>query len=36
LRGPGLADEQDGRLMHHVGGPTGASRTSIGIRMDTA
>jgi hypothetical protein len=36
LRGPGLAGEQDGRPMHHVGGPTGAPRTSIGIRMDTA
>lgn len=35
LRGPGLAGE-DGRPMHLVGGPTGAPRTSIGIRMDTA
>lgn len=34
LRGPGLAGE-DGRPMHLVGGPTGAPRTSIGIRMDT-
>ena len=36
LRGPGLAGEQDGRPMHHVGGPTHAPRTSIGIRMNTA
>ena len=35
LRGPGLAGEPDGRPMHLVGGPTGMSRTSIGIRMDT-
>jgi hypothetical protein len=36
LRGPGLSSEQDGRPMHHVSGPTGTPRTSIGIRMDTA
>lgn len=36
LRGPGLAGDPDGRPMHMVGGPTGAPRTSIGIRMDTA
>jgi hypothetical protein len=36
LRGPGLAGHPDGRPMHRVGGPTGTSRTSIGIRMDTA
>jgi hypothetical protein len=36
LRGPGLAGNPDGRPMHLVGGPTGTSRTSIGIRMDTA
>jgi hypothetical protein len=36
LRGPGLSGEQDGRPMHNVGGPTGTSRTSIGIRMDIA
>ncbi|MDQ3761525.1 MAG: alpha-ketoglutarate-dependent dioxygenase AlkB [Actinomycetota bacterium] len=36
LRGPGLAGDPDGRPMHLVGGPTGAPRTSIGIRMDTA
>ncbi len=36
LRGPGLAGKQDRRPMHHVGGPTGTPRTSIGIRMDTA
>jgi alkylated DNA repair dioxygenase AlkB len=36
LRGPGLSREQDGRPMHHVGGPIGIPRTSIGIRMDTA
>jgi hypothetical protein len=35
LRGPGLAGDPDGRPMHSVGGPTGTSRTSIGIRMDT-
>src|SRR5262249_18237760 len=34
LRGPGLAGNPDGRPLHLVGGPTGASRTSIGIRMD--
>ncbi len=36
LRGPGLVGNPDGRPMHVVGGPTGAPRTSIGIRMDTA
>ncbi|HKS53363.1 MAG TPA: hypothetical protein VJS67_15970 [Pseudonocardiaceae bacterium] len=36
LRGPGLAGDPDGRPMHAVGTPTGATaRTSIGIRMDT-
>lgn len=36
LRGRGLAGDPDGRPMHAVGGPTGATpRTSIGIRMDT-
>ena len=37
LRGPGLAGDSDGRLMHLVGGPIGDTpRTSIGIRMHTA
>lgn len=36
LRGPGLAGDPDGRPMHRVGGPTGAPRTSIGIRMHLA
>ncbi|MGH3841005.1 MAG: hypothetical protein ACRDS0_06110 [Pseudonocardiaceae bacterium] len=36
LRGPGLAGHPDGRPLHLVGGPAGAPRTSIGIRMDTA
>jgi hypothetical protein len=36
LRGPGLAGDPDGRLMHLVGSPTGSHpRMSIGIRMDT-
>jgi len=35
LRGPGMAGNPDGRPMHLVGSPTGAPRTSIGIRMDT-